>query len=91
MYRNPKLRWGNLSACVEQPETEVCDGLDTDCDGLMDNGACGVGESCECGPAVVPASVMYPVCVKVQARRQGLLQRPRWLYRSQRGDYPLQQ
>ena len=40
---------GELSPCVGQPEPEICDGQDTDCDGLLDNGACGTGESCVCG------------------------------------------
>lgn len=37
-----------LSVCAPASLAEICDGLDNDCDGSVDTGACPIGEACQC-------------------------------------------
>ncbi|MGV3621205.1 MAG: MopE-related protein [Archangium sp.] len=48
---------GMLSACSVMPAGETCNGVDDDCDGLVDEGStlCGNGQSCNGGTCGCPA------------------------------------
>ncbi len=47
-------RWGQCEGAFEG-NVEICDGLDNDCDGSVDNGVlCAAGESCMCGACALP-------------------------------------
>ncbi len=47
------------SAVAGQPTAELCNGIDDDCDGLVDNGF-DVGALCECSPGVTGEKVCSP-------------------------------
>ncbi len=53
-----------LSRCVGVPQAEVCDGLDNDCDGLVDASTTGP-HACECS-IVVAGGTTFRVCEKNQ-------------------------
>lgn len=42
-------RWGSYSACSIQPGTETCNGLDDNCNGIVDDGVPGTGTTCNNG------------------------------------------
>jgi len=48
-----RCQWGQWSTCVggNQGQPEICNGLDDNCDGLVDNGPnlCPQGQACVCG------------------------------------------
>jgi hypothetical protein len=46
---------GGLNACSYAPQGEVCDGVDNDCDGVVDDGIAGVA----CEPAGTPPGLRY--------------------------------
>ena len=63
---------GTWGPCVPTtlPQTETCNGLDDDCDGVVDNGAsCGAGMICDQGTCV--PSTCTPDCVGKQCGDDG--------------------
>ncbi len=61
---------GSFNACNNNPQTEICDGIDNNCNGIIDDGVA----AATCVPAGTPGGLVYFPASPTSQCRQGLQQ-----------------